>query len=83
MLTAAGAGGTNVAELGIGTNERAIVTGNLLEDEKILGTCHVAFGASAGIGGTVQVPIHEDCVVMKPDISVDGRPILRAGELLV
>jgi leucyl aminopeptidase (aminopeptidase T) len=83
MLTGAGEGGTNVAELGIGTNERAIVTGNLLEDEKILGTCHVAFGASAGIGGTVQVPIHEDCVVMKPDISVDGQPILRAGELLV
>jgi leucyl aminopeptidase (aminopeptidase T) len=83
MLIAAGEGGTNVAELGIGTNERAIVTGNLLEDEKILGTCHVAFGASAGIGGTVRVPIHEDCVVMKPDLSVDGEPILRAGELLV
>jgi leucyl aminopeptidase (aminopeptidase T) len=83
MLRAAGEGGTNVAELGIGTNECAIKTGNLLEDEKILGTCHVAFGASAAMGGTVQVPIHEDCVVMKPDLSVDGEPVLRAGELLV
>lgn len=83
MLRAAGEGGTNVAELGIGTNERAIPTGNLLEDEKILGTCHVAFGASAAIGGTVQVPIHEDVVVMRPSLAVDGRTILRDGELLV
>ena len=83
LLTAHGEGGTNVAELGIGTNERAILTGNLLEDEKILGSCHVAFGASAAIGGTVQVPVHLDCVVVKPDVSVDGEPLVRAGELLV
>ena len=51
LLTAHGEDGTNVAELGIGTNEKAILTGNILEDEKILGTAHVAFGASAAIGG--------------------------------
>jgi leucyl aminopeptidase (aminopeptidase T) len=73
----------NVAELGIGTNEKAILTGELLEDEKILGTCHVAFGASAAIGGTIQVPVHLDCVVLEPDVSVDGEPLVRHGELLV
>jgi leucyl aminopeptidase (aminopeptidase T) len=83
LLAAGGEEGTNVAELGIGTNEKATLTGVVLEDEKILGTCHVAFGASAGIGGTVQVPVHIDCVVMKPDISIDGEPLLRDGELLV
>jgi leucyl aminopeptidase (aminopeptidase T) len=82
-LTAHGEGGTNVAELGIGTNEKAILSGNLIEDEKILGTAHVAFGANAAIGGTVQVPIHIDCVVMKPDLAIDGEPLIRAGELLV
>src|SRR3984885_10982403 len=71
MLTAHGEDGTNVAELGIGTNEEALLTGNVLEDEKILGPCHVAFGASAGIGGTVQVPVHIDCVVLEPTIEVD------------
>ena len=65
LLTAHGEDGTNVAELGIGTNERAELTGNVLEDEKILGTAHVAFGASAAIGGTVQVPVHLDCVVLQ------------------
>jgi leucyl aminopeptidase (aminopeptidase T) len=83
LLSAHGTDGTNVAELGIGTNEKAILTGNVLEDEKIMGTCHVAFGASAAIGGEVQVPVHLDCVVMKPDLSIDGEPIVRAGELLV
>jgi leucyl aminopeptidase (aminopeptidase T) len=83
LLTAHGPDGTNVAELGIGSNEKAILTGNVLEDEKILGTAHVAFGASAAIGGTVQVPVHLDCVVMRPDVSIDGQPLVRAGELLV
>ena len=83
LLMEHGPEATSVAELGIGSNEKAILTGNVLEDEKILGTAHVAFGASAAIGGTVQVPVHLDCVVMKPDVALDGEPIVRAGELLV
>jgi leucyl aminopeptidase (aminopeptidase T) len=83
LLTAGGPGGTNVAELGIGTNEKAILTGEVLEDEKILGTCHVAFGASAAIGGTVQVPVHLDCVVIRPSVTADGEAIVRDGELVV
>jgi leucyl aminopeptidase (aminopeptidase T) len=87
LLTSAGDGGTNLAELGIGTNDRARLTGNILEDEKMLGTAHVAFGASAGIGGTVSVPIHIDVMVTDAtltigDVSVleDGRYVLRGGE---
>jgi len=83
MLTRHGEDGTNVAELGIGTNEEATLTGNILEDEKILGTAHVAFGASAAIGGTVQVPIHLDCVIVEPTVEVDGKEIVRAGQLLL
>jgi leucyl aminopeptidase (aminopeptidase T) len=83
LLTEHGEEGTNVAELGIGTNEKAKLTGEILEDEKILGTCHIAFGASAGIGGAVQVPVHLDCVVMKPTVELDGEAIVRDGELLI
>lgn len=83
LLTVHGRDGTNVAELGIGTNEEAILTGNILEDEKILGTCHVAFGASAAIGGTVQVPVHLDCVVLEPTVEIDGEAIVSGGELVV
>ncbi len=83
LLTEHGPDATSIAELGIGTNEKAELTGNVLEDEKILGTAHVAFGASAAIGGTIQVPVHLDCVVMRPEVTIDGKTIVRDGELLV
>jgi leucyl aminopeptidase (aminopeptidase T) len=83
LLILHGEDGTNVAELGVGTNEEAILTGNVLEDEKILGSAHVAFGASGAIGGTVQVPVHLDCVVLEPTVEIDGETILSGGELLV
>jgi leucyl aminopeptidase (aminopeptidase T) len=82
-LTAHGEAGTNLAELGVGTNENATLTGNVLEDEKILGTVHVAFGASAGIGGTVSVPVHLDCVVLEPTLDVGGARVLEAGRFVL
>jgi aminopeptidase len=82
-LAAHGDGGTNLAELGVGTNEKATLTGNVLEDEKILGTIHVAFGASAGIGGTVAVPIHLDVVVTDASLSVGDTQVLDGGRYLL
>ena len=82
-LDAAGGQGRNVAELGIGTNERAELTGNILEDEKILGTVHVAFGASAGIGGTVSVPVHLDCLILEPTVEIGGARVLERGHLML
>jgi len=83
LLLAHGTPGTNLAELGVGTNDRAWLTGNVLEDEKILGTVHVAFGASAGIGGAVAVPIHLDVVVIEASLEVDGRQVLDAGRYVL
>jgi leucyl aminopeptidase (aminopeptidase T) len=82
-LKAHGELGTNLAELGVGTNDCARLTGNVLEDEKILGTVHVAFGASAGIGGTVSVPIHLDVVILEASLEVDGRRVLDAGRYVL
>ncbi len=83
LLRKHGDAATTIAELGIGTNERAELTGNVLEDEKLLGTAHVAFGASDAIGGRIQVPVHLDCVIMRPVISIDGTEIVRDGRLLL
>jgi leucyl aminopeptidase (aminopeptidase T) len=82
-LSVHGEAGTNLAELGVGTNEKAGLTGNVLEDEKILGTVHVAFGASAGIGGTVAVPIHLDVVVTDASLTVGDTPVLDGGRYLL
>ena len=59
----------NIAELGIGTNDRASRPDNILEAEKILGTIHIALGDNSGFGGTVQTPFHEDYVFYQPTLT--------------
>ncbi len=79
QLEKAGPAARNVAELGVGTNDRAIVTGAILEDEKILGTVHIAFGNNASMGGSVDVPFHVDGILLRPTLELDGMAILRDG----
>lgn len=83
QLDAHGPLGRNLAELGVGANDRATLTGNILEDEKILGTAHVAFGASAAIGGLVAVPVHLDVVVLEPSLRIGSTQVLDAGRYLL
>jgi leucyl aminopeptidase (aminopeptidase T) len=83
MLHGAGERGTNLAELGVGTNEQARLTGVILEDEKMLGTVHVAFGASAAIGGTVAVPVHLDVLITDATLTIGDTPVLEAGRILL
>ena len=62
----------NIAELGLGCNDAAVVSGNVLEDEKVLGM-HWAYGRSDHIGGIVGVSefgdpahvVHQDIVYAK------------------
>ena len=65
----------SLAELGIGTNERATRPDNILETEKILGTVHMALGDNAGFGGRVSAPFHQDFIFYGPTMEVlrDGR----------
>ncbi|MBI2575713.1 aminopeptidase [Candidatus Woesearchaeota archaeon] len=72
----------NIAELGIGTNPNAIITGNVLEDEKVMGTVHIALGNNAFFGGKVNVPFHVDGVLRDPTLTVDGECVIRRGKLL-
>ncbi len=79
MLEKAGPAARNVAELGVGTNDRAVLTGRILEDEKILGTVHVAFGNNVSMGGSVDVAFHVDGIVLRPTLTLDGEPLLIDG----
>lgn len=73
----------NIAELGVGTNDRAIITGEVLEDEKVLGTVHVALGNNIGFGGTCDVPVHLDGIMLRPTLVIDDKVIIRDGVLQV
>ncbi len=76
----------NIAELGIGTNDRASRPDNILEAEKILGTVHIALGDNSSFGGRVRTPFHQDYVVFNPTVTLiysDGRKkvILEKGRV--
>jgi leucyl aminopeptidase (aminopeptidase T) len=78
----------NLAELGIGTNDKASRPDNVLEAEKIMGTIHLALGDNSGFGGVVAAPFHEDYVFYQPTVTLvmaDGSEeiILDAGKLQV
>ncbi|HMO50200.1 MAG TPA: aminopeptidase [Kiritimatiellia bacterium] len=65
----------NVAELGLGCNDRALITGNVLEDEKA--GFHWAYGRSEHLGGTVGPDrfSHPDHVVHHDVVYAPGCPI--------
>lgn len=70
-------------ELGIGTNKAAILNGIILEDEKVYGTVHIAFGTNTSFGGTNKADCHMDGIILKPTLYLDGRKIIDHGEFLV
>lgn len=63
----------HIGELGIGTNPKARIVGNVLEDEKVLGTVHFAIGSNYDHDASTL--IHSDGIVKKPTITIDGRPL--------
>jgi len=70
----------NLAELGIGCNHAARICGITLEDEKVLGTCHLALGRNDLFGGTVRASVHLDGVLTRPRIVLDGEELSLGGD---
>ncbi len=71
----------NVAELGVGLKPNARLTGEMLEDEGVLGTIHIGIGTSHTLGGEIVAPTHYDLLMWEPTIEVDGRVIQRNKEV--
>jgi leucyl aminopeptidase (aminopeptidase T) len=82
LLEPHGRDARNVAEFGIGTNDRARLTGVILEDEKVMGTIHIAFGDNKSMGGTVGVPSHLDGLVKQPTVWFDDRKVMEDGRFV-
>jgi len=66
---------TNIAEVAFGVNDRAVVTGNVLEDEKA--GFHWAFGRSDHLGGVVGVDAFRspETVVHQDIVYARGNPV--------
>ncbi|HYE98412.1 MAG TPA: diguanylate cyclase [Planctomycetota bacterium] len=67
LLQAQGPDAFPLTCFGLGTNPRATVVGNLLEDAKTPGTAHLAFGATPAT--------HVDAVLRDVRVEVDGQPL--------
>jgi len=83
LLEPHGKDARTVAEFGIGTNDKAILTGVILEDEKVMGTIHIAFGDNKSMGGSVRVASHLDGLITQPTVWFDDRKVMEAGRILI
>lgn len=83
MLDEVGPDARSVAEFGFGTNYMAKICGLILEDEKVQGTIHIAFGNNVSMGGCVNVPIHIDCIVKHPTVTFDNNVVMKNGKILL
>jgi len=83
LLDSVGELAYNIAELGIGTNDKAKLVGSVLEDEKVMGTVHMALGDNMSMGGKISVRSHLDGIILKPTLVVDGVTLMKDGVLKI
>lgn len=74
---------STIGELGIGTNPAARLTGVILEDEKIYGTIHIAFGTNTSFGGVNKADCHLDGIVLNPTLYLDDKLVIENGEIVI
>lgn len=76
-------GARTVAEFGFGTNKEATLIGNVLQDEKVLGTMHIAFGDNTSYitgEGANPCDIHWDTISENPTVYFDDEKVLDEGD---
>jgi aminopeptidase len=83
MLKSFGRIACNLAEFGIGTNDKAQLCGSPLEDEKVIGTIHLALGDNISMGGKIAVAQHLDGIIKKPSVWFDDNLIMKDGIFMV
>lgn len=57
--------------------------GYLATDEKIIGTCHIAFGENRFIGGKNVSDIHWDLLIKNATVVADDEVIMKNGRFLI
>ena len=71
-------------ELGIGLNRISKTRGvSYIEDESAYHTFHIGMGRNYGLGGKQDAAGHFDLVTNDPTIEVDGKIIMKNGDLIL
>jgi leucyl aminopeptidase (aminopeptidase T) len=78
-------GNENIAEFGFGTNPEAELVDHMLQDEKILGTIHIAYGDNTTYFDRNherynECDVHWDSLCMEPTVYFGDKLMLNNGE---
>lgn len=74
----------HIAQLALGLNPSITnLNGLIVNDHGAWGTVHFGIGTSANLGGLVQAKGHIDGIMLQPTLTIDGEPVLKAGDVLV
>ena len=71
-----------IAEFGFGMNPSARLVGNVLEDEKRMGSCYFSIGDNSRLGGSSHAGIHVSGVLAKPTVWLDDTCLTESGEFM-
>ena len=71
-----------VAEFGFGMNPNARLVGNVLEDEKRMGSCYFSIGDNSGLGGSSNAGIHISGVLAEPSVWLDDTCLTDSGDFM-
>lgn len=72
-----------LSEVGFGTNHRALLSGNIIEDMKTPGVVHLGFGNNLSMFGKLYVPMHNDGTIKSATVWIDDKMLIEEGKLLV
>jgi aminopeptidase len=80
LMAASSGDKDRIAELGIGLNPGVIeLTGDILLDEKLNGSVHIAIGMNDRFGGQNHSNLHLDLVMLNPSLWLDGSLVQLPG----
>lgn len=72
-----------LAEIGIGLNKKAKLTGHMLTDEGSYGCIHFGFGSNFSVGGKNKVDFHLDFITKKHSLYIDKKLIIKKGKIVI
>jgi leucyl aminopeptidase (aminopeptidase T) len=73
----------NIAEIGLGLNPESLLNGDVQEEKKARGTCHIALGDDLYYDGNHKCDVHIDMVMYKPTVIMDDIVVVEAGEVKI
>lgn len=73
-----------VSHTGLGVNPGAVLSGDVIQDQRVWGSATWAFGSIGSnlVEEAVNAPSHSDCVSLGITLYIDGKTIFKDGEVV-